>query len=110
MKVKEPETGKIYKLYFKSNPNTVYIGKTQKSLKKRFNQHKSAAKNKNHKSSPKLYNWIRKHIETEELLIELLKTGNDLDKLEKKTIKEFRENKNYIVKNTADGGQGLVPD
>lgn len=96
---------KIYKIFYENNPNVVYIGKTERSLKKRFSQHICVAK-KNIKKT-KVYNWIREY-GYDDLKISLI-CEVEKDKGDFAEIEEIRLHKErgFILKNQTNGGIGV---
>jgi hypothetical protein len=95
---------KIYKIFYENNPNVVYIGKTEQSLKRRFSQHICTSK-KNEKT--KLYNWIREY-GYNDLKISLI-CEVEKDKGNFAEIEEIRLHKErgFILKNQTNGGDGV---
>jgi len=96
---------KIYKIFYEDNPNVVYIGKTEQSLKKRFSQHICVAK-KNIKKF-KVYDWIREY-GYDDLKISLI-CEVEKDKGDFAEIEEIRLHKErgFILKNQTNGGIGV---
>jgi transcriptional regulator with XRE-family HTH domain len=95
---------KIYKIFYENNPNVVYIGKTEKSLERRFSQHIYNSK-KNKKT--KLYNWVSKY-GYNDLKISLI-CEVEIDKGDFAEIEEIRLHKErgFILKNQTNGGDGV---
>ena len=95
---------KIYKIFYENNPNVVYIGKTEKSLECRFNQHIYSSK-KNKKT--KLYNWISKYGYNGlkiSLICEVKKDKGDFAEIEEIRLHKER---GFILKNQTNGGDGV---
>jgi hypothetical protein len=93
--------GCIYKLYFEGNNNEAYIGQTRQNINRRIIQHRTdAIKNNTDKQK-----WI---LSNGRFLLkyEILYVGNDLDFLEKKAIKEYKE-KGFKLYNLTNGGSGI---
>lgn len=98
------QVGVIYKLFFKSQPNTIYIGKTQReNTNRRLYEHIYYVKKGR---TSKVYNWIRKNIDKEELCFEILYKTDDCSSDEIKEIAAYKSN-GYILKNDTDGGDGI---
>lgn len=88
--------------------NKIYIGQTVRSVERRWSGHKWEALN-----SPKyaLHRAMHKH-GIENFKIEILAetdSKEDLDRLEKKYIKEYNSFVNHNGYNMTDGGEGSIP-
>ena len=93
----------IYKIYFKNNPKTIYIGQTGRKIKKRLYEHIYKAMNSNYSS--KLYNWLRKNINAgHNPIIEKVCICDDVNK-EAEIISMYVK-QGFRLKNTAEGGGG----
>ncbi len=94
--------GYVYKIFFKKDPMTVYVGKTHRPERRLYEHLWQARKGRN----SKLYNWIRKHQESDELCFEVLKVTDRPEEDEMEIIKQYRE-EGYTLKNMTDGGDGI---
>ena len=96
----------IYKLYYNNKPNVIYIGKTEKSLNRRFYEHIYAAKNKPLLKT-KVYNWIRKYGYDDLNISTICKVETqEGDFAEIEQIRIHKEN-GFILKNLTNGGDGV---
>lgn len=96
-------TGYIYKITNLVN-NKIYIGKTEREVESRWNEHKSKAR-KNQKSY--LYNAIRKYGEQNFIIETIEKVDvNSLSDREKYWIEFFKSNNKEIGYNLTKGGDG----
>lgn len=96
-------TGYVYKITNLIN-NKIYIGKTEREIDCRWNEHKSKAR-KNHNSY--LYNAMRKYGEQNFIIEELEKVELEfLSDREKYWIEFFKSNNKDIGYNLTKGGDG----
>jgi hypothetical protein len=96
----------IYIIYFKHQPNVAYIGKTNRTIKRRLYEHIYNATVKKRKT--KVYNWLRKNINAGyQPIIEALVETENGDESEIQLIQEYKDN-GYILKNSTDGGEGIT--
>lgn len=98
----------IYKLYYKEEPKTIYIGKTI-NLDQRLTKHLSPSSLK--ETTPK-NNWIKdRHSRGWKLQCKIIDTTlekNLIDIKEIYWIEFYRNNFEFIVKNSTNGGDGAA--
>lgn len=97
---------KIYKIFYEKDLDTIYIGKTKRTLKERLSAHIHTAKKKIN-SKTKFYNWIREN-GYENLKISLICEVEEIngDEAEIEQIRWHKE-KGFEVKNQTEGGTGI---
>jgi hypothetical protein len=91
------DKGIIYKLYFKSNPKVIYIGRTSRSAGIRKSEHIYNAQ-KTRKQSI-LYTWLRVHLKHEPLIMEVLCESETCTTEELRQISNHNK-QGYILKNS----------
>lgn len=99
-------SGYIYALHLKDDPQVRYIGLTTGTVEKRFNQHRSDARNGRYDWP--LYRWMRKHgIENVTFsIVEHVQDGSDFDLEEREAfyISDARAKYGTLMLNLRDGG------
>jgi hypothetical protein len=96
---------KIYKLLYEDNPNVIYIGKTARSIDRRYYEHINEAKNNLRKT--KLYNWIRKNGYKDLKIFTICEVEKDKGDFAEMEQIRLHKAKNYILKNLTIGGDGI---
>jgi hypothetical protein len=96
---------KIYKLLYENNPNVIYIGKTERSIDRRYYEHIYEAKNNRRKT--KLYNWIRKNGYNDLKIFTICEVEKDKEGFAEIEQIKLHKAKGYILKNHTMGGEGI---
>lgn len=93
-----------YVIYFKSTPNSIYIGKTERTLSRRLYEHLWEM-GRGKKS--KLYNWLRKYSKVEEPSIEYLTFSYEFEECKEVSLISEYTNLGFKIKNSTKGGDGI---